>query len=83
LAERVGRYLDHDAAANAPRLRSMTFSVPVGVSGSPRKVRLFVALRAACAPGGQAGAAAGNPAANNVRIIVEGTNDLITAFPFR
>jgi hypothetical protein len=33
--------------------------------------------------GGQAGAAAGHPAANNVCIVVEGTNDLITAFPFR
>jgi RHS repeat-associated protein len=33
--------------------------------------------------GGQAGGAAGHPAANNVRIVVEGTNDLITAFPFR
>ena len=41
----------YGAAANAPRLGSVTFGVPVGVHRSPRKVRLpLVALRTACAP---------------------------------
>lgn len=33
--------------------------------------------------GGQAGAAAGNPAANFIRLIIENGNEVVTAFPFR